>query len=181
MFMQLKAPASSVAFFIKKWLLCHFLNAQLASEGLGRYFSLCTIPHTTQSTQPVWVHLYDNCMFLKQFPRERQFRSYTVITVVHTVILPAVGMNTDHVVGLRPAANCSCCNWSWFPCLEFAMWLFLAVIGRGLCWNCSLFTRISYYNHYIQSCCPVNLFLLTDSFISFSKNRVFNQDSAEKG
>lgn len=63
------------------------------------------------------------------------------------MVLPAVGMNTDHVVGLGPAANCSCCNLSESLCLESAMGLVLAVIGTRLCWNCSLFAIISFYHH----------------------------------
>lgn len=32
---------------------------------------------------------------------------YTETTIVHTVVVPAVGMNTDYVVGLGPEANCN--------------------------------------------------------------------------
>lgn len=66
------------------------------------------------------------------------------------MLLPAVGINTDHVVGLRPAAERSCCSRSSLPCLHFAVWLLLAVIGARLSWNYSLFTRPPYYNHCIQ-------------------------------
>lgn len=78
-------------------------NARLGSAGLGEYFPrLCSM-----STDTGWIHLYDNSMSPYQVSRERRLRLCTVI-----MVLPAVGMNTDHVVSLGPASNCSCCNLS---------------------------------------------------------------------
>lgn len=82
-----------------------FRHAQLDSTDLVHtypVFALC------QHLQFGYICMTIACLFRMspEYP-ERQFGLYTVI-----MVLPAVSMNTDHVFGLRPAANCSCCNLS---------------------------------------------------------------------
>lgn len=95
-------------------------------------------------TQFGYICMTIACLFTKS--PERQFRFCAMM-----LVLPAVSMNTDHVFGPGPAANCSCCNLSESLCLQSAMGLVLAVIGTRLCSNCSLFTIISYYHHYCMT------------------------------
>lgn len=76
-----------------------------------------------------------------QVPRVRQLRLCTPI-----MALPAVGMNTDPVVGLGPAANCNLSSSLW---AESAMGIVLVVIKIRLYWNSPLFSLISYHHHYV--------------------------------